>query len=308
MNKNILKRIAGVVPAKKKVPAKPAQPGKKKPAGKKSGLAKPKTPRQKLGGAIADGVRALMVPKELIVKILALTSDQVMEVSAKLKAALKDAGLTGLTDDERVVKGQEIQQVMLAVARDVAKALGKCPQVVTKLETTPAQILEPYQQYVELVGIAKFLDEVSQRVGEAQGVLEAFQAQMRASIASAIYADLTGVELTQAQKDQLLIDAAEVLDKEEHELAAALAVRKKNAVAVGDAKAVADEEETAALVLQTMRDIREGKAIQPGQQQELALHYADIQAATASSVAAAATAAVSPAARSPGRRANSRLH
>jgi hypothetical protein len=252
---------------------------KKKPVKKKPGTdPAPASPRQMIGDFSHNGIRLSEVPKAALLAILDLTAEQVQKVSAQIRAALGPVGLFELTKEQRLARAPAVKQEMLVVLRDVANAMARNPQAVTKLDITPAMLTEPSQQYQELGGFNKFLTDAGDRLGDAQAVLELFQFKARRVVAAAIFADLTSPFLPQTQKDQLLIDASEVLDAEERELTAALEVRQNNAAALGRARRAADEQEKAVLILQTMRNIREGKPVPEALQQELALYYADLKA------------------------------
>lgn len=226
----------------------------------------------RLVGLLRGGVTAVGDISAAFLSFLTVPADAVLQVALKLAGAAGQTGIRGLSPEQRKQLAVQIDQDALDGAEDVAAAAARVPEIEAQTGTPAAGVRKHIQQQEELGGLRRVLGMGQRNVDGVRRLLQSWQYEAERALTQQLFKELLDPNADPLDKMQLVGDAADALDILEGDIGQRKEVRLKGARTQQELQAALDKAEKDALLLQTMRDIREHKIPDERTMQEMALY------------------------------------
>lgn len=161
----------------------------------------------------------------------------------------------------------------LDIDDETISALMRCPKVQAHTGVLAAELQVEQDILKDLLAIDFGLQLHEMQARDGQRALAAWQWTAQTRVASAIFAELMDPLVPAADKNGLLIDAAEIILAEEQRVDESLTLREKQATESASLEEAAAITARKATLLRTMRALREGATPPAVELRELARFY-----------------------------------
>ncbi len=248
---------------------------------------------------VRGGVGTVGVTDALFNQFLAVPAEAATSVALKLAEEMARSGVELLDPALRNELARRVDQAALILCPDVLRAVVRFdPSAgVNGITGTSLNALILQQGSMGTLGRAVLL--AKGLVDDGRRVLQVWQFEAQSRIVAVLLEDLSSEALSPDERRQLAIDADPVLKVIEEQIAELRGTRTNQAGTIAELHAQAETARKDALLLQTMRDIREGNPVDPEVRRTVAAHYAQRIRDGALAAPAVPTTAVAPAAAAP---------